>query len=101
MMARKGGGKIMQDATAAPKVWLDMDQAALDAAYDQSVYAPNQSAVHDRRMMMSAIALQRAMQKACPPSLHAMRAGLHRLNLLQASLRSKSEANPEANLKAN
>jgi arylformamidase len=24
-----------------PRVWLDMDQADLDAAYDQSVYAPN------------------------------------------------------------
>src|SRR3989442_7177726 len=24
-----------------PKVWLDMDQAELDGAYDQSVYAPN------------------------------------------------------------
>ncbi len=24
-----------------PRVWLDMDQAQLDAAYDQSVYAPN------------------------------------------------------------
>src|SRR5881296_2272477 len=24
-----------------PAVWLDMDQAELDAAYDQSVYAPN------------------------------------------------------------
>lgn len=24
-----------------PRVWLDMDQAELDAAYDQSVYAPN------------------------------------------------------------
>ena len=24
-----------------PIVWLDMDQAELDAAYDQSVYAPN------------------------------------------------------------
>src|SRR5262247_949500 len=24
-----------------PLVWLDMDQAELDAAYDQSVYAPN------------------------------------------------------------
>src|SRR5882762_8898736 len=23
------------------RVWLDMDQAELDAAYDQSVYAPN------------------------------------------------------------
>ena len=24
-----------------PRVWLDMDQAELDAAYDQSVWAPN------------------------------------------------------------
>src|SRR5437660_8451864 len=24
-----------------PRVWLDLDQAELDAAYDQSVYAPN------------------------------------------------------------
>lgn len=24
-----------------PRVWMDMDQAELDAAYDQSVYAPN------------------------------------------------------------
>ena len=24
-----------------PRVWLDMDQAELDAAYDQIVYAPN------------------------------------------------------------
>src|SRR5437773_10439787 len=24
-----------------PRVWLDMDQVELDAAYDQSVYAPN------------------------------------------------------------
>ncbi len=49
----------MQDATAKTKVWLDMDQAALDAAYDQAVYAPNQKAVHDRRLLMSAITLQR------------------------------------------
>ena len=27
--------------TAAPRVWLDMDQAELDAAYDQIKYAPN------------------------------------------------------------
>ncbi len=26
-----------------PAVWLDMDQAELDAAYDQSKYAPNLS----------------------------------------------------------
>lgn len=27
--------------TKGPPVWLDLDQAELDAAYDQSVYAPN------------------------------------------------------------
>ena len=29
------------DAHAAPKVWLDLDQAALDRAYDQAQHAPN------------------------------------------------------------
>src|SRR5436190_23388783 len=32
-----------------PIVWLDMDQEALDNAYDQVVYAPNQPLVHARR----------------------------------------------------
>ena len=37
---------VAQGAAAAPRVkgpsvWLDLDQAELDAAYDQSVYAPN------------------------------------------------------------
>jgi arylformamidase len=31
-----------------PTVWLDMDQAELDAAYDQSVYAPNLQQVTKR-----------------------------------------------------
>ena len=31
-----------------PLVWLDMDQRELDDAYDQAVYAPNQSIVHAR-----------------------------------------------------
>jgi arylformamidase len=30
---------------ANPKIWLDLDQAALDAAYDQTVYAPNHAQV--------------------------------------------------------
>jgi arylformamidase len=30
-----------ESRSKGPLVWLDMDQAALDAAYDQSVYAPN------------------------------------------------------------
>ncbi len=34
--------------TSGPK-GLDMDQAALDAAYDQAVWAPNQKCIHARR----------------------------------------------------
>src|SRR6266480_4247736 len=45
-------------ATAArakgPLVWLDMDQEALDNAYDQAVYAPNRDQVHHRRQHNSA-----------------------------------------------
>lgn len=44
-----GGAALAQQPAPAqqaprvkgPRVWLDMDQAELDAAYDQSVYAPN------------------------------------------------------------
>jgi arylformamidase len=36
-----------------PRVWLDMDQAELDAAYDQSKYAPNQALVQARRLVLS------------------------------------------------
>ena len=32
-----------------PAVWLDMDQQALDDAYDQEVYAPNRAIVVQRR----------------------------------------------------
>lgn len=31
-----------------PRVWLDMDQAELDAAYDQNVYAPNREQIVKR-----------------------------------------------------
>src|SRR5215469_4582060 len=51
-------------ATAAarvkgPIVWLDMDQQALDDAYDQIVYAPNRDQVGKRRLANSAAALTR------------------------------------------
>jgi arylformamidase len=42
--------------TRGPLVWLDMDQQALDDAYDQAVYAPNRDQVHARRQANSAIA---------------------------------------------
>jgi arylformamidase len=48
-----------QPAASAPRakgplVWLDMDQEALDNAYDQAVYAPNRDQVHHRRQVNSA-----------------------------------------------
>src|SRR6188508_2595220 len=36
-----------------PLVWLDMDQKALDDAYDQVVYAPNRDQVHKRNSFNS------------------------------------------------
>jgi arylformamidase len=36
-----------------PLVWLDMDQKALDDAYDQLVYAPNRDQVHSRNRFNS------------------------------------------------
>ena len=37
-----------------PLIWLDMDQEALDNAYDQLVYAPNRDQVVKRRVLNSA-----------------------------------------------
>ena len=39
--------------TKGPLVWLDMDQQALDDAYDQQVYAPNSEQVGKRRTVNS------------------------------------------------
>ena len=36
-----------------PPVWLDLDQQALDDAYDQAVYAPNAAQLHKRRQEKS------------------------------------------------
>jgi arylformamidase len=46
-------------ATGGPLVWLDMDQAALDAAYDQRAYAPDMQSHIDRRSRRNADALAR------------------------------------------
>jgi arylformamidase len=40
-----------------PLVWLDMDQQALDDAYDQAVYAPNREQIRERRAANNEIAL--------------------------------------------
>ena len=42
-----------------PLVWLDMDQQALDDAYDQVVYAPNRDQVHKRNEFNSERVRQR------------------------------------------
>ena len=40
---------MQQDVRArGPLVWLDMDQEALDNAYDQLIYAPNRDQVLNR-----------------------------------------------------
>ena len=41
-------GAVEAVATERKLVWLDMDQAALDAAYDQAAYAPNRQQLLDR-----------------------------------------------------
>ena len=41
------------ETAKGPLVWLDMDQKALDDAYDQLVYAPNRDQVHKRNMFNS------------------------------------------------
>jgi arylformamidase len=40
-------------ATRGPLVWRDMDQRALDDAYDQDVYAPNRPLIVERRIAAS------------------------------------------------
>lgn len=47
-----------------PAVWLDMDQAELDDAYDQAVYAPNRDQVAKRRLANSAAARKRIGEPA-------------------------------------
>jgi arylformamidase len=42
-----------------PLVWLDLDQQALDDAYDQLVYAPNRDQILKRRIANSALARAR------------------------------------------
>ncbi|MCC6890784.1 MAG: alpha/beta hydrolase [Hyphomicrobiales bacterium] len=45
-----------------PRVWLDLDQQALDDAYDQTVYARNAARLHQRRELASEATRQRLGQ---------------------------------------
>ena len=56
----------IQDAKG-PLVWLDMDQKALDDAYDQLVYAPNRDQVHKRNMFNS----DRVRERLGAPKRHS------------------------------
>jgi arylformamidase len=58
------GGRAMAQA---PKVWLDMDQKALDDAYDQAVYAPNLQQVVGRYATNS----EAVRARLGPPQRHA------------------------------
>ena len=49
----------MSSQTSGKKIWRDMDQAELDAAYDQTAYAPNFSEVIGRMIARSADVLAR------------------------------------------
>ena len=48
-VAASGAARAQQPRAKGPLVWLDMDQQALDDAYDQVVYAPNREQVAKRR----------------------------------------------------
>jgi arylformamidase len=54
-------------ASTGAKVWLDMDQAALDAAYDQNAYAPNRQQLLGRFAANS----ERVRSRLGPPRRYA------------------------------
>src|SRR5215475_13899823 len=50
---------LAQPREKGPPVWLDLDQKALDDAYDQAVYAPNRDIVLKRCVRNSELARER------------------------------------------
>jgi arylformamidase len=52
-VAASSAALAQQPRTKGPLIWLDMDQQALDDAYDQMVYAPNRDQVGKRRIANS------------------------------------------------
>src|SRR5215468_10897969 len=52
-VAASAPARAQQPRAKGPLVWLDMDQQALDDAYDQIVYAPNREQVTKRRIANS------------------------------------------------
>lgn len=66
------------------KVWLDLTQEALDAAYDQNVYAPNRQQILDRFAINSDITRDRLGQ----PERHAYGVGSNEQLDLYRSVRA-------------
>jgi arylformamidase len=58
-MMAAGAGAAQPARQKGPRVWLDMDQQALDDAYDQAVYAPNAEQIARRRTVNSLAARER------------------------------------------
>src|SRR2546421_7780082 len=54
--AQNNGGSMTEKG---PSIFLDYDQSALDAAYDQAAYAPNREQLIKRRIRDSALARHR------------------------------------------
>src|SRR5436190_1197356 len=68
MFLAAGGAAAAGAALAkGPAVWLDLDQAELDAAYDQSKYAPNLAQIVKRYATNS----DAARARLGPPQRHA------------------------------
>ena len=66
VMATGTAAEAQQAAPArarGPLVWLDMDQKALDDAYDQAVYAPNSEQIAKRRTANCAAVRERLKPK--------------------------------------
>ena len=53
----------LDETAKGPLVWLDMDQKALDDAYDQAVWAPNQGLIQERRNSAAANAYARLKRR--------------------------------------
>jgi arylformamidase len=64
-----------------PPVYLDYDQAALDAAYDQAAYAPNREQLIKRRIRDSELACLRVDE---PERLAYGPAEIERLDIYRA-----------------
>ena len=52
-MAHESATVDLGAPTKGPPVWLEMDQQALDDAYDQEIYAPNRAQIVERRIANS------------------------------------------------